>query len=250
MPSHDVIRKGDEALCAIPHRGGKSAEGVGDGAGVSVDLSVEFFGAITGESLRAGHFGVANCFVPTDTGRRDGAVQLVGRCLAEQGFETLLVRAVPVDHSVARPAAERYQLPIMQWVFRAPSAWERAEVDAAAHHALLVVEAAAYADAASYAGLYPLSLSARTQVLMGRLNSGEVIGYFRDLCDPRHSVRSFGRTTAPCPSPCGTCSSTSRCTRRGTTALPPSFSATGTLSARGSTGSGCVRCVPSRPPSI
>lgn len=49
----------------------------------------------------------------------------------------------------------------------------------------------AYADDASYAGLYPLSLNARTQVLKGRLNSGEVIGYFRDLRDPRHSVRSL-----------------------------------------------------------
>ncbi|GAA2271366.1 glutamate synthase [Streptomyces ruber] len=204
-PSHDVIRKGDEALCAIPHRGGTSAEGVGDGAGVSVDLSVEFFGAITGEELRAGHFGVANCFVPLDAGRRDAAVDLVGRCIAEQGFETLLVRDVPVDHSVARPAAEQYQLPIVQWVFRAPEGWERAEVDAAAHRALLAVEAVAYADQTSYAGLYPLSLSARTQVLKGRLNSGEVIGYFRDLCDPRHSVRSlyfhtrFSTNTEPHP---------------------------------------------------
>ncbi|GGZ03597.1 glutamate synthase-related protein [Streptomyces poonensis] len=204
-PSHDVIRKGDEALCAIPHRGGTSAEGVGDGAGVSVDLSVEFFGAITGEELRAGHFGVANCFVPLDAGHRDAAVDLVGRCIAEQGFETLLVRDVPVDHSVARPAAEQYQLPIVQWVFRAPESWERAEVDAAAHRALLAVEAVAYADEASYAGLYPLSLSARTQVLKGRLNSGEVIGYFRDLRDPRHSVRSlyfhtrFSTNTEPHP---------------------------------------------------
>ncbi|MFJ8532214.1 glutamate synthase-related protein [Streptomyces sp. NPDC093591] len=204
-PSHDVIRKGDEALCAIPHRGGASAEGVGDGAGVSVDLSVEFFSAITGESLRAGHFGVANCFVPTDAGRRDGAVDLVGRSIAEQGFDVLLVRDVPVDHTVARPAAEQYQLPIVQWVFRAPEGWERADVDAAAHRALLAVEAVAYADDTSYAGLYPLSLSARTQVLKGRLNSGEVIGYFRDLCDPRHSVRSlyfhtrFSTNTEPHP---------------------------------------------------
>ncbi|MFE7273679.1 glutamate synthase-related protein [Streptomyces sp. NPDC057623] len=205
VPSHDVIRKGHEALCAIPHRGGASAEGVGDGAGVSVDLSVEFFRAITGENLRAGHFGVANCFVPTDSGRRDSAVELVGRCIAEQGFETLLVRDVPVDHSVARPAAEPYQLPIAQWVFRAPSTWERSEVDAAANRALLAVEAVAYADDASYAGLYPLSLSARTQVLKGRLNSGEVIGYFRDLGDPRHSVRTlyfhtrFSTNTEPHP---------------------------------------------------
>ncbi|MDT0573621.1 glutamate synthase-related protein [Streptomyces sp. DSM 3412] len=203
-PSHDVIRKGDEALRAIPHRGGTSAEGVGDGAGVSVDLSVEFFGALTGEDLRAGHFGVANCFVPTDPDRRAPAVDLVGRCVAEQGFETLLVRDVPVDHSVARPAAEKYQLPIVQWVFRAPEGWERRDVDAAAHRALLAVEAVAYADD-THAGLYPLSLSARTQVLKGRLNSGELVGYFRDLTDPRHSVRSlyfhtrFSTNTEPHP---------------------------------------------------
>ncbi|MEU0686437.1 glutamate synthase-related protein [Streptomyces uncialis] len=204
VPSHDVIRKGDEALRAIPHRGGKSAEGVGDGAGVSVDLSVEFFGALTGEGLRAGHFGVANCFVPTGTAHRDAAVGLVTRSVTDQGFEILLVRDVPVDHGVARPAAERYQLPIVQWVFRAPESWERAAVDAAAHRALLAVEAVAYADD-THTGLYPLSLSARTQVLKGRLNSDEVIGYFRDLRDPRHSVRSlyfhtrFSTNTEPHP---------------------------------------------------
>ncbi|MER5199289.1 glutamate synthase-related protein [Streptomyces sp. NPDC002755] len=203
-PSHDVIRKGDEALRAIPHRGGTSAEGVGDGAGVSVDLSVEFFGALTGEALRAGHFGVANCFVPTEAERRHDAVGLVGRSIAEQGFEVLLVRDVPVDHSVARPAAEQYQLPVVQWVFRAPEGWERHGVDRAAHRALLAIEAVAYADD-TYAGLYPLSLSARTQVLKGRLNSGEIVGYFRDLCDPRHSVRSlyfhtrFSTNTEPHP---------------------------------------------------
>ncbi|MGW1321054.1 glutamate synthase-related protein [Streptomyces antibioticus] len=203
-PSHDVILKGDEALRAIPHRGGSSAEGVGDGAGVSVDLSVEFFGALTGQPLRAGHFGVANCFVPADADRREAAVDLVGRGIAEQGFKVLLVRDVPVDHTVARPAAEQYQLPIVQWVFRAPEQWARAEVDAAAHRALLAVEAVAYADD-TCAGLYPLSLSARTQVLKGRLNSGEVIGYFTDLCDPRHSVRSlyfhtrFSTNTEPHP---------------------------------------------------
>ena len=204
VPSHDVIVKGDEALRAIPHRGGKSAEGVGDGAGVSVDLSVEFFSALTGRALRAGHFGVANCFVPTDADRPEAALHLVGRSIADQGFDILLVRDVPVDHSVTRPAAEPHQLPIVQWVFRAPADWTRADVDAAAHRALLAIEAVAYADD-TYAGLYPLSLSARTQVLKGRLNSGEVIGYFRDLGDPRHSVRSlyfhtrFSTNTEPHP---------------------------------------------------
>ncbi|MBT1624216.1 glutamate synthase large subunit [Curtobacterium flaccumfaciens pv. oortii] len=213
-PHHDVIRKGDEALCAIPHRGGKSAEGVGDGAGVSIDLSVEFFSAITGQELRAGHFGVANCFVPSGTGaaadaERARAQRTVTDAIETEGFELLVVRDVPVDHSVARPEAEQYQLPIVQWVFRAPEQWDRTEVDAAANRALLAIESVSYGEAAEqraeHAALYPLSLSARTQILKGRLNSGEVIGYFTDLRDPRHSVRTlyfhtrFSTNTEPHP---------------------------------------------------
>ena len=29
IQSHDVLRRGHEALCAVPHRGGMSSEGVG-----------------------------------------------------------------------------------------------------------------------------------------------------------------------------------------------------------------------------
>ena len=68
---HDVIVRGEQALCAIPHRGGMSSEGVGDGAGVSIDLSVRFFSDLTGQSLRAGTFGVANLFLPTDPAYAD-----------------------------------------------------------------------------------------------------------------------------------------------------------------------------------
>lgn len=52
-------------------------------------------------------------------------------------------------------------------------------------------------------GLYPLSLSTRTQVLKGRLNSNEVVPYFSDLSDPRMEVHSmffhtrFSTNTAP-----------------------------------------------------
>lgn len=42
-----------------------SSEGVGDGAGVSIDLSVEFFRALTGLPLEARRFGVGNFFFPT-----------------------------------------------------------------------------------------------------------------------------------------------------------------------------------------
>ncbi len=64
--THELLEKGHEALCAVPHRGGMSAEGVGDGAGVSVDLSLRFFSKLTGHDLKAGAFGVGNFFLPDD----------------------------------------------------------------------------------------------------------------------------------------------------------------------------------------
>ncbi|HEY0188354.1 MAG TPA: glutamate synthase-related protein [Cellulomonas sp.] len=205
VQDHDVIVRTHQALCAIPHRGGMSAEGVGDGAGVNLDLSVEFFSALTGRPLRAGGFGVGNFFLPADPARTDEARALVTAALERSGLRLLLVRDVPVDHTVTRPAAVALQLPIVQWVFEAPQDWDRTRADRAANAALLEIEQQAYADPA-LRGLYPLSLSVRTQVLKGRLNSGEVIPYFRDLADPRHAVRTvyfhtrFSTNTEPHPS--------------------------------------------------
>lgn len=206
--THDVIVLGDQALCAIPHRGGMSAEGVGDGAGVSIDLSAGFFSTLTGQPLERGRFGVGNFFMPDDRGQWGRARVLIDTALADAGLATLLVREVPVDDSVIRPRALAYQLPIVQWVFRLADPGARGDrrerIDRAANAALLRIEAEAYTDP-SLAGLYPLSLSARTQVLKGRLNAGEVIRYFTDLRDPGHAVRSlyfhtrFSTNTEPHP---------------------------------------------------
>lgn len=206
--THDVIVLGDQALCAIPHRGGMSAEGVGDGAGVSIDLSAGFFSTLIGQPLERGRFGVGNFFMPDDRGQWGRARVLIDTALADAGLATLLVREVPVDDSVIRPRALAYQLPIVQWVFRLADPGARGDrrerIDRAANAALLRIEAEAYTDP-SLAGLYPLSLSARTQVLKGRLNAGEVIRYFTDLRDPGHAVRSlyfhtrFSTNTEPHP---------------------------------------------------
>ena len=204
VPSHDVIVRGDAALCAIPHRGGMSAEGVGDGAGVNIDLSAEFFGAIAGKAIEPGRFGVGNFFLPDDVAAEGEARRVVTEAIEATGLEVLVVRLVPVDHGAAMPAAEKLQLPILQWVFCAPEGWDRARTDEAANAALLAIEGEAYGRP-ELAGLYPLSLSTRTQTLKGRLNSNEVIPYFVDLLDERHSVRTlyfhtrFSTNTEPHP---------------------------------------------------
>jgi len=205
IQTHDVLVKGHEALCTIPHRGGMSAEGVGDGAGVSIDLSLPFFCRLTGKTLAAGRFGVGNFFLPSDAAAYARAEEIIRAALADKGLEVLLVRDVPVDNDAIRPAAIRYQLPIQQWVFAAPADIDASEFDRRIYKALLVIEEQAYTDA-TLSGLYPLSMSAHTQVLKGRLNSNEVIPYFHDLMEEDHAVHTmyfhtrFSTNTDPHPS--------------------------------------------------
>ncbi len=95
--THDLLIKGHEALCAVPHRGGMSAEGVGDGAGVSIDLSIEFFNRVTDSLLNLGEFGVGNFFLPNDPAQHERARRLVDATLKDEGMKTLVTRDVEVD---------------------------------------------------------------------------------------------------------------------------------------------------------
>ena len=203
--THELLVKGHEALCAVPHRGGMSAEGVGDGAGVSVDLSVEFFNKVTNSDLTPGEFGVGNFFLPNDPSQHQCARELVDQALEAQGMKILVTRDVQVDNSVLRPASVKYQLPIAQWVFAAPAGVRVTQLDKVIHKALLAIESKAYTEVA-LDGLYPLSMSAQMQVLKGRLNSNEIIPYFLDLNDSSHSIHTlyfhtrFSTNTDPHPS--------------------------------------------------
>ncbi|OZF51581.1 glutamate synthase-related protein [Rhodococcus sp. 14-2470-1a] len=206
VQSHDVLIKAREALCSVPHRGGMSAEGVGDGGGVSLDLSVDFFRRVTDRpTLELGRFAVGNFFLPDDESQHARAVELIHRAMIDRGFTPLTVRDVPVNNDAIRPAAVKYQRPVRQWIWEVPRPRpEPAAIDRLIHEALLHIESIAYTTP-TLAGLYPLSLSARTQVLKGRLNSDEVIPYFCDLVDPEHSVHTiffhtrFSTNTDPHP---------------------------------------------------
>lgn len=204
--THDVIDMAREALCSVPHRGGMSALGIGDGGGVSMDLSRRFFRSVTGRpDLELGRFCVGNFFLPPSPAAAARATRLIERTMHDRGFTDLCVRDVPVDPSVLRPASAAAQLPIRQWVFAAPVPCpDPADLDHLVQQALLHIESIAYTSD-EFAGLYPLSLSARTQVLKGRLSSNEVVDYFTDLADPDHRVHTlyfhtrFSTNTDPHP---------------------------------------------------
>ncbi len=205
--THDLLSKSHEALCTIPHRGGMSAEGIGDGAGVNIDLSLKFFRKVTGQAdLQPGQFGVANFFFPEDHAHFDStATQLVETHFKEFDLPILKWRDVPVDNSVLNPASVKAQLPIKQVVFARPAALKAASHDAFEKHiqsALLTIEVDGFTRP-ELKGFYPLSMSSRTQVYKGRLNSFEVIPYFVDLYDADHEISTlffhtrFSTNTAP-----------------------------------------------------
>ncbi len=203
--THAVLEMGHKALCRVPHRGGMSSTGVGDGAGISVDLSLNFFSKLVGSQLKRDEFGVGNFFLPASQEPRDRAKALIEAKLEEFGFEVLLRRRVPVNNEAIEPRGIDLQLPIRQWVFAAPEGMSGAQIDSRLHQCLLAMEAEGYLDE-SLDGFYPLSLSTRLQVLKGRLSSWEIIPYFTDLSDPAHEVHTmyfhtrFSTNTDPHPS--------------------------------------------------
>ena len=205
--THDLLVKSHQALCTIPHRGGMSAEGIGDGAGVNIDLSLNFFRKITGiDTLELGQFGVANFFFPEDHDHFDSAAnELIERHFKDFNLPIILWRTIPVDLDVINEASVKAQLPIKQCVFGRPDNLKNATHKAFEKHiqtALLDIEVEGFSRA-ELTGFYPLSMSSRTQVYKGRLNSFEVIPYFKDLYDTDHEISTlffhtrFSTNTAP-----------------------------------------------------
>ncbi len=207
IQSHDLLVKSHEALCTIPHRGGMSAEGIGDGAGVNIDLSLKFFRIVTGiNDLELGQFGVANFFYPENHAKYDAAAtELIENHLKEFDLSIIKWRDIPVDNSVINEASVKAQLPIKQVIFGRPALLSDAtdeEFEKYIQRALLTIEAEGF-NRHELDGFYPLSMSSRTQVYKGRLNSFEVIPYFTDLYDTDHEISTlffhtrFSTNTAP-----------------------------------------------------
>ena len=204
LQTHELMTLGHQALCAVPHRGGMSSEGVGDGAGISVDLSTSFFSHLTGCDLKFGGFGVGNFFLPTDETQHESAIKCVEAALEKAGLRTLKKRFLPVNSSKIGIRSVKWQLRIKQWIFIPKENNGQKNFEQKIHSALLAIESVAYVES-KFKGFYPLSMSSSLQVFKGRLNSWEIIPYFTDLTDPKHCVHTlyfhtrFSTNTDPHP---------------------------------------------------
>ncbi len=202
--THQLLSLAHQALCTIPHRGGMNAEGIGDGAGINIDLSTHFFSGLLNQAeLQLGEFGVANFFFPYDSNQHARTETLITELLNQFDLTFELYRQVPVNSDAINVASQQVQQAIHQYVFtngknnRTP-----AEFELDINLALNKLESIAFTDDELH-GFYPLSMSSKTQVYKGRLNSWEVMPYFSDLTNPEHRVTTlffhtrFSTNTAP-----------------------------------------------------
>ncbi|QGJ70229.1 Glutamate synthase large subunit [Planctomycetales bacterium 10988] len=193
--THKLMEMGDEALCTIPHRGGMSSRGIGDGAGINIDLSLKFFRKVTGiQTLEKGEFGVGNFFLPRHEATHPRVKRIIEEKLEQFHFPIYKWRNVPVNPTIFKqnPAAGPAQYPMLQVIFGTSPLVEDQEegFEKRINDTLLEIETLGYSDP-QLKGFYPLSMSSRTLVYKGRLNSNEIIGYFEDLCDPDHEISMF-----------------------------------------------------------
>ena len=108
--THEILQLAHQALCKIPHRGGMSAEGIGDGAGINFDISENFYRILTGNpNLKKGEFGVANFFYPEDESQHEAAEYLINRTLQLHTIPVLLWRDVEVNPSAVNNSDKRFR---------------------------------------------------------------------------------------------------------------------------------------------
>ncbi len=200
-PSHDVVQKGIQILLNLQHRGACGCEtNTGDGAGILLQLPHRFFAQ---EAVKLGlrlpppgEYGVGMVFLPTSTQDRALCEQMFEKIVRDEGQRILGWRTVPTDHSPIGDSAKRTE-PVMRQIFigvgpvsKRSGGSKRAAADPLAFERKLYIIRKLIENAVRRSTIpqrdafYVPSLSCRTIVYKGMLNSDQMTTYFPDLGDP------------------------------------------------------------------
>ncbi|MBK9795701.1 MAG: glutamate synthase large subunit [Holophagaceae bacterium] len=187
-PSHDIVRKALQVLCNLEHRGASGSEkSTGDGAGILTQIPHAFLASrcgTTGLELPApGDYGVGMLFLPPDDRNRHACEQILEEVTQGEGQRVLGWRDVPTDNAHLGVSARASQ-PVIRQVFigrgtgtAAGDPFERK---------LYVIRRLAEKRVSrsvlpGRGHFYLSSLSCRTIVYKGMLNSEQLGTFYPDL---------------------------------------------------------------------
>ncbi len=191
--SRRVVDAAIEALKSVWHRGAVDADGkTGDGAGVMLDLPVDFFHA---HIARTAHqpggrlLAVGQVFLPrTSLADQEACRTIVESELIDAGYRVYGWRQVPVDTSVIGEKAARSRPEIEQIMIGGPT--DMAEQEAFEKDLYLIrrrIEKRVVA--AQIPAFYICSLSSRTIVYKGLFLAEALSQFYPDLLDPAFTSR-------------------------------------------------------------
>ncbi len=189
--SHEIIRQALTILLNLDHRGACGCEvNTGDGAGILIQMPHTFLkkvcdaGKINLPAER--HYGTGIVFLPPDAAERKECEQIFGKIVAEEGQHVIGWRTVPTNNSTLGDTAKASE-PFMSQVFirRDPKLTD----DMAFERKLYIIRKRATNEIrrAGFPGSeywYVSSLSYKTLIYKGMLNTVQVEQYFPDLSDP------------------------------------------------------------------
>jgi glutamate synthase (NADPH) large chain len=190
--THDIVRKGLQALCRMDHRGARGAEpNTGDGAGVMIQIPDEFYRSVVDFELPpAGQYAAGLVFLSTDVKQARRARAVLEKYALAEGARVLGWRPVPVDPTGLGKTALDAMPQVVQLFLAADGLRTGAPL------AGIELERVAYCvrkqaeRETSDRGLpcAVVSLSPRTITYKGMLTPDQLRSFFPDLCDER--VRS------------------------------------------------------------
>lgn len=188
VKSHDIVRKGIEALDNLTHRGAVGADPrTGDGAGILIQIPHQFFLKVCTDIdinlPEEGKYGVGMMFLPSDPEERRTCEKIIEDKVSQEGQKLLGWRDVPVDPDAVGDSA-RAVMPFMRQIFigsvcEDQLAFER-KLFVIRKQLGFAIRALNLKDDRLF---HVPSLSSRTIVYKGQLIAAQVPNFFHDLSD-------------------------------------------------------------------
>ncbi|HMC90636.1 MAG TPA: glutamate synthase subunit alpha, partial [Gemmataceae bacterium] len=191
--SHDLVEKAIQILLNLEHRGACGCEkNTGDGAGILLQTPHRFLEqecVKLGIKLPApGEYGAGLVFLPTDPAERGQCEALFEQIVREEGQALLGWRTVPTNNAPLGATARRVA-PVMRQIFIGRQEPGYGSDELAFERKLYVIRkrienAVRASELKQRSMFYAASLSYKTLLYKGMLNSSQIAPYFSDLLDP------------------------------------------------------------------
>jgi glutamate synthase (NADPH/NADH) large chain len=185
--SHEMVRKGVNALCNLEHRGASGSEvNTGDGAGILLQIPDAFLRAVVDFELpEAGRYATGIAFLPKDPNDADKVVAAIDSIVADEGLTVLGWRDVPTDSSMLGATAEA-AAPSFRQLFITGDGLAGIALDRRAFIVRKRIEHEVETpDDLGHDSIYFPSLSCRTLVYKGMLTTPQLAEFYADLRDER-----------------------------------------------------------------